>query len=197
MARQIAIIGAGITGLSSAYYIKKQLPDVDVTIYEATGRPGGKIKTYRKDGYTIELGPESYLGRKRIMTDVAEDIGLGDQLETNRTGQSYIYAKNKLYPIPGGSIMGISTDVKPFLKTRLISFKGKLRAGLDLFKKPIKMTDDISVGDFFRERLGDEVLVNLIEPFNGWYLRYRYRQIESDEYVPTIQAARRRIWQFD
>lgn len=167
MARQIAIIGAGITGLSSAYYIKKQLPDVDVTIYEATGRPGGKIKTYRKDGYTIELGPESYLGRKRIMTDVAEDIGLGDQLETNRTGQSYIYAKNKLYPIPGGSIMGIPTDVKPFLKTRLISFKGKLRAGLDLFKKPIKMTDDISVGDFFRERLGDEVLVNLIEPLMG------------------------------
>lgn len=167
MAKSVAIIGAGITGLSSAYFIKKQNPNIDVTIYEATDRAGGKIQTYRKDGYTIELGPESYLGRKKIMTDVAEDIGLKDDLITNQTGQSYIYAKNKLYPIPGGSIMGIPTDIKPFISTKLISLKGKLRAGLDLIKKPTKMDEDISVGAFFRDRLGDEVLENLIEPLMG------------------------------
>ncbi|MBF7024595.1 protoporphyrinogen oxidase [Staphylococcus kloosii] len=167
MAKSVAIIGAGITGLSSAYFIKKQNPDIDVTIYEATDRAGGKIQTYRKDGYTIELGPESYLGRKKIMTEVAEEIGLKDDLITNQTGQSYIYAKNKLYPIPGGSIMGIPTDIKPFISTKLISLKGKLRAGLDLIKKPTKMHEDISVGTFFRDRLGDEVLENLIEPLMG------------------------------
>ena len=64
MTKSIAIIGAGITGLSSAYFIKKQRPDIDVTIYEASNRTGGKIQTYRTEGYTIELGPESYLGRK-------------------------------------------------------------------------------------------------------------------------------------
>lgn len=167
MAKSVAIIGAGITGLSSAYFIKKQNPNIDVTIYEATDRAGGKIQTYRKDGYTIELGPESYLGRKKIMTDVAEEIGLKDDLITNQTGQSYIYAKNKLYPIPGGSIMGIPTDIKPFISTKLISLQGKLRAGLDLIKKPTKMDKDISVGAFFRDRLGDEVLENLIEPLMG------------------------------
>ncbi|MBN6202948.1 protoporphyrinogen oxidase, partial [Staphylococcus saprophyticus] len=167
MTKSIAIIGAGITGLSSAYFIKKQRPDIDVTIYEATNRTGGKIQTYRKDGYTIELGPESYLGRKQIMTDIAKDIGLADELITNQTGQSYIYAKNKLFPIPGGSILGVPTNLKPFIKTKLISPKGKLRAGLDLFKKPIQIERDISVGSFFRERLGDEVLENLIEPLMG------------------------------
>ncbi|MBO0378631.1 protoporphyrinogen oxidase [Staphylococcus warneri] len=167
MSKNVAIIGAGITGLTSAYYMKKQNPHLNVTIYEATNRPGGKIQTYRKDGYTIELGPESYLGRKTIMTDIANEIGLGNDLITNTTGQSYIYAKNKLYPIPGGSIMGIPTDIKPFIKTKLISPLGKLRAGLDLFKKPIEIEDDISVGDFFRHRLGDEVLENLIEPLMG------------------------------
>jgi oxygen-dependent protoporphyrinogen oxidase len=167
VAKSVAIIGAGITGLSSAYFIKKQNPNIDVTIYEATDRAGGKIQTYRKDGYTIELGPESYLGRKKIMTDVAEEIGLKDDLITNQTGQSYIYAKNKLYPIPGGSIMGIPTDIKPFISTKLISLQGKLRAGLDLIKKPTKMNEDISVGAFFRDRLGDEVLENLIEPLMG------------------------------
>ena len=167
LSKNVAIIGAGITGLTSAYYMKKQNPHLNVTIYEATNRPGGKIQTYRKDGYTIELGPESYLGRKTIMTDIANEIGLGNDLITNTTGQSYIYAKNKLYPIPGGSIMGIPTDIKPFIKTKLISPLGKLRAGLDLFKKPIEIEDDISVGDFFRQRLGDEVLENLIEPLMG------------------------------
>ncbi len=164
---EIAIIGAGITGLTSAYYIKRQRPDIDVTIYEATNRTGGKIQTYRKDGYTIELGPESYLGRKHIMTDVAKDIGLESDLVTNQTGQSYIYAKNKLYPIPGGSILGIPTSLKPFLQTKLISPIGKLRAGLDYLKRPTQMENDISVGHFFRARLGDEVLENLIEPLMG------------------------------
>ena len=101
------------------------------------------------------------------MTDMAKDIGLENDLITNTTGQSYIYAKNKLFPIPGGSIMGIPTDIKPFIKTKLISPIGKLRAGMDLFKKPIQIEDDISVGDFFRKRLGDEVLENLIEPLMG------------------------------
>lgn len=167
MSKKVAIIGAGITGLASAYYLKHYKPDVDVTIFEATNRPGGKIQTYRNEGYTIELGPESYLVRKTIMTDIAKDIGLGDDLITNETGQSYIFAKNKLYPIPGGSIMGIPTDIKPFLKTKLISPLGKLRAGLDLVIPPIQIDDDISVGEFFRRRLGNEILENLIEPLMG------------------------------
>ncbi len=93
----------------------------------------------------IELGPESYLGRKTIMTELAKDIGFEQDIVTNTTGQSYIFAKNKLYPIPGGSIMGIPTDIKPFVTTKLISPLGKLRAGLDLIKKPIQMQD----GDIF------------------------------------------------
>ncbi|ARJ50091.1 protoporphyrinogen oxidase [Staphylococcus lutrae] len=163
---KIAIIGAGITGLASAYFIKKTNPDIEVTIYEATARPGGKIKTIQREGYTVELGPESYLGRKTIMTEVAKDIGIKDEdIVTNQTGQSYIFANHTLYPIPGGAILGIPTDTKPFMTTKLISFKGKLRALRDLTLKPITMTnDDMAVGEFFRKRLGDEVLENLIEP---------------------------------
>ena len=137
-----------------------------MTIYEATNRPGGKIKTEKRDGYVIELGPESYLGRKKIMTDVAREIGMNeDDIVTNQTGQSYIYEQNQLYPIPGGSILGVPTDIKPFISTKLITLKGKIRALKDLTMKPISITeDDISVGHFFRARLGDELLEKLIEP---------------------------------
>ncbi|WP_414050485.1 protoporphyrinogen oxidase [Macrococcus animalis] len=164
MTKKCAIIGAGITGLSAAYYLKKEDTSFDIDVLEANGVAGGKIKTYQKDGYTIELGPESYLGRKKIMTELAEAIGLKDDIVVNNTGKSYIYAKNKLYPIPGGSILGIPTEMKPFISTRLISPFGKLRAGLDYVIKPISMTPDVSVGAFFRRRLGNETLENLIEP---------------------------------
>ncbi len=82
MTKSVAIIGAGITGLSSAYFLKQQDPNIDVTIFEASNRPGGKIQSYRKDGYMIELGPESYLGRKTIMTELAKDIGLEQDIVT-------------------------------------------------------------------------------------------------------------------
>lgn len=164
MTKRCAIIGAGITGLSAAYYLNEEDSNISIDILEKSNVPGGKIKTYQKDGYTIELGPESYLGRKKIMTELAEAIGLKDEIVVNNTGKSYIYAKNKLYPIPGGSILGIPTEVKPFIATRLISPIGKLRAGLDYVIKPKPMTPDVSVGAFFRRRLGNETLENLIEP---------------------------------
>ncbi|WP_323704472.1 protoporphyrinogen oxidase [Mammaliicoccus sp. Dog046] len=164
MAKRIAIIGAGITGLSTAHYLRKESPDLEIDVFEQSDRVGGKIKTYRENGYTIELGPESYLGRKTIMTELAEEVGIADDLVTNQTGQSYIYSHNKLYPIPGGSIMGIPTEIKPFLKTQLISPVAKLRAGLDYFLPVKPMHTDISIGHFFRQRLGNEVLENLIEP---------------------------------
>ncbi|MCG3399668.1 protoporphyrinogen oxidase [Staphylococcus massiliensis] len=167
MTQSIAIIGAGISGLTSAYYLKKNFPEYDVTIYEASVHTGGKIHTVRRNGFTIELGPESYLGRKHIMTDIAKELGMEDEIVTNETGQAYIYANNELYKIPGGSILGIPTDWKPFYQSKLISRKGKMRAGRELFIRPLAMDKDMSVGTFFRKRLGDEVLENLVEPLMG------------------------------
>lgn len=161
---RVAIIGAGITGLSALYYLMDNDSTMTVDLYDKSDRAGGKIKTYRADGYTIELGPESYLSRKKVMTELAEDIGLGDDLVRNETGQAYIYANNKLNPVPKGTMLGVPVEIKPFLKTDLVSWPGKVKAGLDLLKKPKPLYKDVSAGEFFRERLGDEVLENMIEP---------------------------------
>ena len=53
LSKKIAIIGAGITGLSSAYFIKKQDPTIEVTIFEDSNSPGGKIQTYLNEWNTI------------------------------------------------------------------------------------------------------------------------------------------------
>ena len=162
----VTIVGGGLTGLTAAYYLGHAKPDWNITLYEQAPRFGGKIQTQRVDDFVVELGPDSYLGRKTEMTDLIYDLGLGDTLVSNETGQAFVYDKGSIHPIPGGSIMGIPTEMMPFVKATLISWPGKLRASLDYFKKPYQLdkNGDVSIGHFFKYHLGQEMMDKLIEP---------------------------------
>ena len=162
----VTIVGGGLTGLTAAYYLGRAKSDWNITLYEQAPRFGGKIQTQRVDDFVVELGPDSYLGRKTEMTDLIYDLGLGDTLVSNETGQAFVYDKGSIHPIPGGSIMGIPTEMMPFVKATLISWPGKLRAGLDYFKKPYQLdkNGDVSIGHFFKYHLGQEMMDKLIEP---------------------------------
>lgn len=166
--KNIVIIGGGITGLTAAFYLQKEIKErqlpYSVKLVEASDRLGGKIQTERRNGCVIERGPDSFLIRKSSGKKLAEDAGLGDQLVINGTGQSYILVGDKLRKMPSGSFMGIPTEVRPFLFSGIFSPKGKLRAGLDFVRPKGKPAVDQSLGLFFRRRFGDELVENLIEP---------------------------------
>lgn len=166
--KKVAIIGGGITGLSAAYYLQKQCREqnlpIDIYLIEASSRLGGKIQTVRKDGFTIERGPDSFLERKKSMGILAQELGIADQLVHNATGQSFVLVNDQLHPIPGGSIMGIPTEWKPFVTTGLFSWSGKLRAAGDLVMSRSGIEEDQPLGTFFRRRFGSEVVENLVEP---------------------------------
>ena len=167
--KKVAVIGGGITGLTAAYYLQKEarqkkLP-LDVTLIEGSHRLGGKMQTYKKDGYVIERGPDSFLERKASAGRLITEVGLKDQLVNNTAGKSYVLVNDKLHPMPGGSVMGIPTEIGPFVATRLFSPLGKLRAAGDfVLPKSSMPSGDQSLGQFFRRRVGNEVLENLIEP---------------------------------
>lgn len=166
--KKIVIIGGGITGLAAAFYLEKEIKEralpIDCTLIEASPRLGGKIQTIHKDGYVIEKGPDSFLERKKSATELAKDLGLESELVNNAAGQSYVLVNEKLHPIPEGAVMGIPTKLAPFIKTRLFSVFGKARASMDLILPPSKAKEDLSLGEFFRRRVGDEIVENLIEP---------------------------------
>lgn len=166
--QKIAVIGGGITGLSAAYLLQKEMSlgnlDAEVNLYEASNRLGGSIQTDYRDGFVIEKGPDSFLTRKRSIYELARELDLEAELVTNKTG-SYILHNNKLHKIPQGAVMGIPTQWKPFLTTGLFSVKGKMRAALDMIlPRGSRSEDDVSVGSFFRRRLGHEVVDHMIEP---------------------------------
>ncbi|WP_017187001.1 protoporphyrinogen oxidase [Alkalibacillus haloalkaliphilus] len=162
--KQIAIIGGGITGLTAAYYLQKNEVGADVTLIEKTDHLGGVIWTERRDGFTIERGPDSFLERKTTAKHLVEDLGLEDKLIRSATGKAFILSQDQLHPMPQGAVMGIPTQLAPFFSSTLFTFKGKLDALKDYTTGKTEVEDDISVGHFFRRRLGDEVVDRLIHP---------------------------------
>lgn len=166
--KKIVVVGGGITGLTAAYYLQKEIKEkqlaYEVKLVEASNRLGGKIKTTKRDGYTIERGPDSFLSRKRPAVKLVEELGISDQLVRNGTGQSYILVGKKLHKMPGGSFMGVPTQIRPFLFSNITSLRGKLRAGFDFILPRSKKVSDQTLGGFFRHRFGNELVENQLEP---------------------------------
>lgn len=164
--KKIIIIGGGLTGMSTAYYLNKQVnqEEVDWQLFEADDHFGGKFNTVLRDGFIIEKGPDSFLARKPAGMALVEDLGLTDQLITNATGKSYIYHDKALHPIPEGSVMGIPTDIRALLESDLLTDDGKVRALEELMLESNVTEADQSIGDFFEYRFGKEMVVRLIEP---------------------------------
>lgn len=154
--KNIAIIGAGISGLCSAYWLDKA--GYQVSIFEKSGHIGGSIVTEKKDGFLIDLGPNSALETSEILKELIREIGLEDQKIYGNE------ASNNRYVVRNGVLHAIPLSPVGFLKTRLFSTTAKLR----LLKEPfIKPTDgkDVSLADFVRYRLGEEFLNYAINPF--------------------------------
>ncbi|EIT85835.1 protoporphyrinogen oxidase [Fictibacillus macauensis ZFHKF-1] len=195
--QHVMIIGGGITGLTAAFYLQKEAKEngvpVTYTLIEGSERLGGKIETIYRDGFTIERGPDSYLGRKKSMTTLIENVGLKEQLVTNETGQAYVLSGGKLHPIPEGAVMGIPTKMGPFVKTGLFSLGGKARASLDLvLPRRAEPEKDISVGHFFRRRLGNEVVENLIEPLLSGIYAGNIDRLSLQSTFPQFQDVERK-----
>ncbi len=166
----ITIIGAGVTGLSAAYYLQKEAGrrrrPLRVTIFDAAARPGGKLRTEHSDGFIIEAGPDSYFGQKPEATQLIQDLGMADQLIGTRPEHKgvYIYQGGRLIPLPEGVMLIIPTRIIPFALSPLFSFRAKLRMGVEVFIPPRKDDRDETLADFIRRRLGSEALDRLAEP---------------------------------
>jgi oxygen-dependent protoporphyrinogen oxidase len=167
---RLIVIGGGIAGLSAAYYAYKNIPDVHVTLIEAGSQWGGKIITDRVpfDGghFIIEGGPDTFLATKPWGVALCKELGLGERLHgTNPNNKNtYVLNKGRLLPLPDGLAMMIPSDVPSILRSRLISWLGKARMGLDFVQPAKAINGDESLGTFVSRRLGREAYENLIEP---------------------------------
>ncbi len=160
----VTIIGGGIAGLATAFYLQQKSKEtgvpVEYTLIDSEPRFGGKIATETEGDFIIEGGPDSFITQKPWGTQLCRELGLGNRLiPTNDDRRNIFVLRNgKLVPFPGGYRLTVPTEFIPFALSRLISPLGKLRMGLDLVIPPRKDESDESLGDFIRRRLGAEAL---------------------------------------
>ena len=160
----IAVIGGGITGLSAAWELQKR--GIEFTILEASERWGGKVISSRLElnpnaNFLVEGGPDTLVTRKPEAWELADELGILDQVTNpgSETSGTYVLDNASLHPIP--------VSVSRFISTPLLTLRGKLRMLAEPFQPARRDDEDESLADFVRRRLGREALDKFIGPVLG------------------------------
>jgi len=151
-----AIVGAGITGLTAAFYLQRQ--GIPVVIYEASERTGGMIDSQRREGFLSELGPNTVMTNCVEVPELVRDLGL----EARRMLPSA--SATTRYIVRNGTPVKVPQSAQGAVATSLLSWSGKLRVLAEPFIGRAKNPDE-SLANFVRRRLGGEFLDYLIDPF--------------------------------
>jgi oxygen-dependent protoporphyrinogen oxidase len=151
----VAIIGAGITGLTAAFCLKRS--GVPVTVYESSGRVGGVIQSLQRDGYLAEFGPNTILETSPKIGQLVQDAGLGPRrLDPDpRAEARYVVRYGRPIAMPGSAL--------GFLTTELFSARAKLAVLREPFVPARRDGKEESIAEFVLRRLGQEFLDHAID----------------------------------
>lgn len=160
--QKIVIIGGGLSGLSTAYLIKKQIDEhklnAEVIVVEKDNRLGGKIQSTSINGYLCEWAANGFLNNKSQTLELCKSLGIFDKLvkSNDNARKRFVYASGKLHKLPH--------SLREFLASSILSLGGKLRITKEFFIPKRVDKSDESLADFATRRIGKEALQRLITP---------------------------------
>jgi protoporphyrinogen/coproporphyrinogen III oxidase len=149
------VVGAGISGLVCAYALRKA--GIDAQLVEASPRPGGVIRSVTRDGFLLELGPQSF-SSTLALRELCEDLGISSELlQAPPHAPRYVLIEGRLRPVP--------MNPPAFFLSSLINASTKWALVRDIFGKSIPPDADESVADFVRRKFSLQLLDRLVGPF--------------------------------
>ncbi len=178
--KRIVVIGAGISGLTTAYLLHKK--EIDVVVLEKNEVVGGSIESTSENGFLFDRGPNSALETTPVISYLVDELNLKEEfLYANKKGNKrYILRDNKLHALP--------MSPPAFFKTKLFSTKAKLR----LFAEPfIGSSEDgyyQSIAEFVTSRLGKEFLDYAINPFVAGVYAGKPEELSVKSAFPKLYA---------
>ena len=153
----IAVIGAGLTGLSAAHHLGSS--GHPVRIFEAGPAAGGALRTeVHPDGWLIEAGPNS-LQETPDAARLLRSLGL----EPERLSAAPA-AKNR-YILRDGRLRALPASPPAFLTSSFFSFATKLQLLRELTRRPLPRVEDLPLSSFIREHFGNELVTYALDPF--------------------------------
>ncbi|MEI2775459.1 MAG: protoporphyrinogen oxidase [Tetrasphaera sp.] len=181
---RIVIVGGGMAGLTAAVDLLASSAgtDLDVTVLEATDRPGGKLRQETIAGHLADVGAEAMLGLRPEARDLIEQIGAVDQIVTPATMAASIYSYGALHPMPPRSLMGIPNS--PDDARGILSPEDLARLAAPVQQPPID--GDASVGDYVAATLGDAVVDRLVDPLLGGVYAGSARDLSLAATLPML-----------
>lgn len=177
----VAVVGGGISGLVSAYYLKQR--GLNVAVIEAAERVGGVIRTVKNGPYVAEGGPQSYVA-DATFTRLAGELGIAVQMRNANDAATtrYFYTSAGLCAAP--------TSFGAFVKSPLLSTSGKFSVLREMFARPQNGTNE-SVAAFVRRRAGQEVLDRVAGPVISGIFAGDPSRLELKSAFPALAALER------
>ena len=190
---RIAIIGAGLAGLTAAYEIHKADPDTHIDVLEAGERIGGKLFTVPFESGPTDMGAEAYLATRADATEFFHELGLGDSLVTPSGARSQIYAGGRLRPLPRGGVMGIPSSSAGL--EEILSEETRVLIDAEAGTAPVdwQVGGDASVGALVRARYSDEVADVLVSALLGGVYSSSADDLGIRATVPALAEALDRL----
>src|SRR5271167_66646 len=151
---QALVVGAGISGLTTAFALQKS--GISTLVLEATSRPGGVIQSIQRDGFLLECGPQSFSGNAYI-TAICKELDLLDQrILADPKAPRYVLINDKLQNVPMGPGLLASAFLGGGTRTAILR---------DLLGHTRAPEPDESVADFTRRKFSSTLLDRLVGPF--------------------------------
>ena len=146
---KVAIIGGGISGLSTAFYIKHFKSDSEVYLFERRSHLGGTMHTENENGFLFETGSNGFLSNKPNTLDLVRDSG-GESLlmRSNDAARIRYVFTDRLHRLP--------ESPPAFIRTGLLSWRGKFRTLAEVLVPPRRDGGDETLKDFGYRRVGKE-----------------------------------------
>lgn len=178
----IAILGAGISGLSLAHYLRKA--GKEVIVLEKAKVAGGKMLSVQENGFTLEAGPNTVLLNNVEIVKMISALGLKSELifaDPKNISKRYVLYKGKPTAIPNGPLSALSSPLIGFQVLRKVV--AELRFASNQQKE--------SLASLVKRHFGNQVYENLIVPMLTGIYAGDPEKMDADYVLPFLKKASR------